>query len=141
MAPSFYFNKLSSIRELHLSFLSSCLVNLALSYDNSPYVAKKNRRLIIIFNYDSLPYMNALPSRGSDIAASKNKHPHCKGPPYSNLITDKKTLWNIIVDRSMLTTYDRESRLILPLLLFIKEYLHKHFTNYAGMKLRNLTHY
>lgn len=102
---------------------------------------KTNRRLIIIFNYDSLPYMNALPGRGLDSAASKNKHPRCKGPPYSNLIADKKALWYIILDSSMLTTYDKESRVILPFLLFIKEYLHRYLRKHAESKSRNIAHF
>lgn len=56
------------------------------------------------------------------------------GPPYSNLKIDKKTLWNVILDSSMLTTYDKKFRLIVALLLFIKEYLYMYFINYAGMK-------
>lgn len=80
-------------------------------------------------------------ARARTARPQKTSNRTARVPPYNNLITDKKSLWNIMLDSSMLTTYDKESRWILPFLLFIKEYLHMYFTNYAGIKSRKILHF
>lgn len=72
---------------------------------------KYGRSFIIIFNYDSCPYTNALHGRLRS-AVSKKPASVLRETIRSNLTAYKKPLWNFILDTgtALLTAYDNKMR-------------------------------